>query len=259
MPTSRSLTVLPRFFRSEVERVLRAVIRRLPPRVQRLSMSTLDSLTERWPLLSRLLRIPEAESATNGHAAKARSVDVVVEGEEPTQNGVVPAATRPEKTVSELIAALRDPSAEVAVSAAEELRAHPSDATIAALSNAIDNPDGYFSPTTRAAAIRTLGALLPIGRGAPIAAAVGAMDAEVSLAAIATLVERDDPCCADALLEVLENPRGFYLSLTRRAAARGLLSLEITHDARLQSIFDTESDEDVRESLVPLGPWITHG
>ena len=259
MARSQSLAVLPQLLRSEVRRVLFAVIRRLPPRAQRLSTDALDSLAQRWPALSRLLRVPVAEESSTGHAARARSVDVAVEGEESPLNGVTPPVAVVAKTAAELIESLRDGSAEVAVSAAEALRGHPGEATVAALVRAVDNEDGFFSPMTRAAAIRTLGALLPPGQGGPVAAAVGAMDAEVSLAAIAALVERDDPRSADALLEVLENPRGFFLPLTRRAAARGLLTLEITHDARLQRIFDAETDADVRESLIPLIPWIAHG
>jgi hypothetical protein len=271
--TSQSLAVVPRLVRTKLERVLRAVIRRLPPRVQRLSTTAVESLVDRWPILARLLRVVPAaagsastERGANGRMQSAfvdtsvvdpTVADASAQHPEPLPNAAGSASVPSEVTAAGLVRALRDPSAEVAANAAEALREHPSDATLTALLQTVENRDGYFSPLTRASAIRTLGALLPLGQGDPIAAAVSAVDAEVSLAAIAALVERDDARSVEALLEVLENRRGFYLPLTRQAAARGLLRLEVPHDARLRKLFDTETDEDVRESLVPLFPWIT--
>ena len=98
--------------------------------------------------------------------------------------------TDPETTAA-LVAALRDQSSEVAEQAAEALAHHPGDVTTSALRGVVENRDGYFSPTTRASAIRSLGALLPVDDAMPIAGAVADVEAIVSLAAIATLAERD--------------------------------------------------------------------
>jgi hypothetical protein len=152
-----------------------------------------------------------------------------------------------------LVAALRDPNAEVAAKAAEALMHHQSDAVISALRSVIENRDGYFNSVVRASAVRSLGTLLPADPSS-ITHAVGDVDATVSLAAIATLAERDESASAGALMGVLEDRRGFYLPLTRHAAARALGRQHHYDAARLRDLLAIEHDEAVREALSSIAP-----
>jgi HEAT repeat protein len=159
--------------------------------------------------------------------------------------------TGPETTAA-LVAALRDPSSEVAAQAAESLAYHQGDVSTSALRGVLENREGYFSPETRASAVRALGALLPAGEGTPIAGALGDVEAIVSLAAIAALAGRDESASAGALMGVLEDRRGFYLPLTRHAAARALGRLRHYDRDRLRGLLSAEYDEVVREALSSL-------
>jgi HEAT repeat protein len=156
------------------------------------------------------------------------------------------------ETTAALVAALRDPSSEVAAQAAEALGNHRGDLASSALLGVVENRDGFFNPMTRASAVRALGALLPPNEGAPVVSAVADIDALVSLAAIAALAERDETASATALMGVLENHAGFYLPLTRQAAARALTRLRNYEPERLRRLLETESDGTVREALASL-------
>jgi HEAT repeat protein len=202
--------------------------------VQRLAGATLNRLEQRWPTLARLLgRIPYVE-----HISRVEHV-----------RAAAPVDTR---TAVQLIAALRDPSAETAVDAAEALSLHPGEATIAALRDVLFNREGYFNGATRAAAVRTLGVVLPPGGLSPVFSAVADVDANVSLAAIAAIVDRSEDGCAESLLILLEDNTGFYLPPTRRAAARGLDRLRRADPARVQALLARESDSLVRDALAPI-------
>ena len=74
----------------------------------------------------------------------------------------------------------------------------------------------------------------------------------MSLAAIAALAERDESLSAGALMGVLENRAGYYLPLTRQAAARALLRLHHCDKDRLRDLLDIEYDATVREALSSL-------
>jgi len=138
------------------------------------------------------------------------------------------------------------------VEAVEALGHHHAPGAILALRAALDNRDGYFSPVTRAACARSLGALLPPDQGSPIAAAVADVDSTVSLAAIAALADRDEATSTAALMGVLEDRAGFYLPFTRQAAARALLRLRRWDEGRLRALLESEADATVRETLVAL-------
>jgi hypothetical protein len=203
-------------------------------RLTRAGRRALREVARRWPQLATLLGLASATSAEHAADSPARVV-----------NG--------ERTAA-LIPALRDPSSEVAVRAAEALRGHAGPAAIEALRKVLANDDRYFAPETRAAAVRALGAMLPPGQGGPLYAAVTDADATVSLAAIAALAERDEPPGADALLRVIERADGFYLPITRHAAARALSRMH-GHDAeRLRALVDREGDPEVRTVLASLAP-----
>jgi HEAT repeat protein len=257
---------------SRTRHVLGLLVSRLPVPVQERATSALQALAARWPRLAGLLGLA---TATRG----AREVDRRVAASDEV-NGVVASAQaraaslealrsaadlvdriraartlasiRDEETTAALAAALRDASAEVAVEAAEALGKHRGPGATRALRAALDNSDGYYSPMTRAASVRALGAILPADEAALIANAVTNVDPMVSLAAIAALAERDEPASRDALATVLENRAGFYLPLTRQAAARALLQLRRWDEEKYRTLLENEADATVRESLVAL-------
>jgi HEAT repeat protein len=218
-------------------------------------MNALEIAMARWPQLARLVeRLAPAESEAPGrHAVDPRADDAP-----PTQTsregGAIPASqsSRDDDAVATLVAALRDPSAEVASQAAEALARHRSAVATSALTMVVENRDGYFNAMTRASAVRALGTLLPAHEGALLVAAVSDVDALVSLAAIAALAERDDSASASALMTVLENRAGFYLPLTRQAAARAISRLRNYEPDRLRRVMESEFDPAVRETLTSL-------
>ena len=255
-------------------RALRFLLERLPAPAQKLGATALHAAAARWPMLSRLLGIiPDAPGTVDGpfdHPASSAGQDGETPSPAPDASAraehlarlrgggeygdrvraalALARVTDPEATAA-LIAALRDRSSEVAAQAAEALAYHQGDAAMAALRGVLENREGYFSPETRASAVRALGALLPAGEAAPIAGALGDVEAIVSLAAIAALAGRDESASAGALMGVIEDRRGFYLPLTRLAAARALGRLHHYDRDRLRGLLSAEYDDGVREAL----------
>ncbi len=275
---SRFLAVRSLF--TPARRALRYLVGRLPAPAQRLGASALQAAAARWPQLSRLLGVfpppptsidahsfhapdppaphpgakeaspaPKDPSGRQEHLAQLRQAGDY--GDRARAALALARAADPETTAA-LVAALRDPSSEVAERAAEALAHHRGEVATSALRGVVENRDGYFSPTTRASAIRSLGTLLPVDEATPIARAVSDVEAIVSLAAIATLAERDASTSAGALMGVLEDRRGFYLPLTRQAAARALGSLHHYDRERLRGLLAIEYDDAVREALSSL-------
>jgi HEAT repeat protein len=266
-PTPSRLLAARSLF-TPARRALRFLLERLPAPAQKLGASALQAAAARWPLLSRLLGIVPPAAGT----IAASPLDA---GARPTRATAAPSAPAeqlsrlrgagdyaeraraalslarmadPEATAG-LVAALRDRSSEVAVQAAEALAHHPGDVTTTALLGVLENADGYFSAPVRASAVRSLGALLPASDAASIARALADVEAIVSLAAIATLAERDVGASAGALIGLLEDRRGFYLPLTRQAAARALGRLHHYDRDRLQGVLAAEYDDVVRDAL----------
>ncbi len=268
-------------------RALRLLLGRLPAPAQRLGAAALQAAAARWPLLSRLLgMVPPAATTVD---AERRDAPVPAKAAAPP-NGTAPAPPTPARpspessgrkehlarlrgggdygeraraalalagvtdpeTTAALVSALRDRSAEVAVQAAEALAHHPGDVATSALRRVLENQDGFFSPPVRASAVRSLGALLPANDAAPVQGALADVEAIVSLAAIATLAERDESASAGALMGLLEDRRGFYLPLTRQAAARALGRLHHYDRERLRDVLAAEYDDVVREALSSL-------
>jgi len=219
---------------SRAPAIVQRMARHAPPIVQRLASAALSRLEQRWPTLATLLgRTPYVEPVTGaGH----------VDASPPTDG----------RPTAELIAALRDPTAEVAIQAVAALRLHPGEATVTALLGVLTNRDGYFSMAARAAAVQALGSLLPHGALSPLYAAVADVDAGVSLAAIAAIVERSEDGCAEALLTLLEDRRGYYLPPTRQAAARGLDRIRGADPSRVRALLANESDSVVHEALASV-------
>jgi len=261
--TQRALLPAVRLL-SGARQALRLMVSRLPSPVQRRASTALQTLATRWPRLATILGVAPVRGGTTpiepSDAVESRrmrasyledlgassSFDVRLRAARAL------ASIRDEETTAALAAALRDPSVEVAVEAAEALGSHRAESAILALRAALGNRDGYYSPMTRAASVRSLGALLPPDQGALLAAAVTDVDSTVSLAAIAALADRDDAASAAALTAVLEDRAGFYLPLTRQAAARGLLRLRRWDEDRFRALLESEYDATVREALVAL-------
>jgi len=276
LQTTSTRSIIPRALQSRASRALRVALRRLPPRVQRLGMQlglrALTPVMKRWPTVLQLLGLAPLEPAGKAGGDARFGGETVRTGAPRVEgwlsilasNADVASRVKSIRAIAEirqpsvtlaLTTALRDPSAEVAAEAADALRHHPGESAALALRNVVANADGYFTGGVRAAAIRTLSVILPRGDGAPITAAVADADAEVSVAAIAGVVDRNEQGGADALLTVLENPRGYYVALTRGAAARGLLRMPTPPEqSRLRALIDTEHDGDVREILSGLVP-----
>ncbi len=242
--------------------MLRRLALGTPKPVQKLAVSALQRLARRWPLLSRLIGLTIVEpgapqgngSSVTAPAAYADSLACLVASDDPTARARAArdlAHSSATEVTAGLIAALRDPVAEVAVEAATALRGHSPDLAASALTEVLENRDGFYSASTRTAAVRALGGVLPRGQGTLLAAATRDTDATVSLAAIGALVDRNEQASADALLDVLEDTSGFYLPLTRQAAARGLSRIRHTSHGRIGALFDTESDSVVRDALRP--------
>jgi HEAT repeat protein len=280
---SRFLAVGSRFV-MPARRALQLLLGRLPPPAQRLGASALRVAAARWPALSRLLGVTPSSPAGPGHdtlpveptsaapspapspSTSSASSPAKVAGREEQLARLREASDYAERAraalalaritdaeaTAALIAALRDTSSEVAAQAAEALAHHRGDLATSALRGVLENRDGYFNAVTRASAVRALGTLLPVDQGTPIAAAVRDVDAIVSLAAIAALAERDESTSAGALMGVLEDRAGYYLPLTRQAAARALLRLRHYDRDRLRGLLASEYDATVREALSSL-------
>ena len=133
--------------------------------------------------------------------------------------------------VPALLRALRDPSAEVAASAAIALGAFAEPSLEpqcrAALLEVLENRDGYFNPLTRVAALQALVQRLSTPPSAaelePFLGTVRDLDAEVSMAAIAAVASHAPAQVAiDKLFPVALDDTGFFLPMVRNAAERAL-------------------------------------
>jgi HEAT repeat protein len=136
-----------------------------------------------------------------------------------------------EQVVHGLTQALRDPSAEVAVCAADALGNLADARAVAALREVMENREGYFSALTRAAAVRALSRCLPDAELAFVFAAVRDVQPEVSLAAIATVLLRAREAALFHLLPVLRDNSGYFASEVRLAALQGLRALAVLSPA----------------------------
>jgi hypothetical protein len=272
--TTSTRSIIPRAVSSRASRVLRLALRSLPPRVQQIGLRAMSPVVKRWPTVAVLLGLVPEDHAppssqgidftTPARVATSSSTDASTSS---TQAWLTALAGNSEAALriravraladsalpavtAALCGALRDPSAEVASEAADALRHHRGHDVIAALSSVVENADGYFAGGVRAAAIRTLSAILPHGGGQAIVDAVADADAEVSVAAIAGVVDRNEPGGGAALFAVLENPRGYYVALARGAAARGMRKLVTPPDpVRLRALLEAENDREIRDVL----------
>lgn len=165
-------------------------------------------------------------------------------------------ASRREPEVGDaLFSALADGAAEVAAAAVEALAAWApaSDERVTrALVETLSSEHGFRDPLVRAMAAGALGGRLTRDEGEPLLDAVGDANAEVSVAAIAALAQGGFEGAEERLVGVLEEPTGFYVSITRHAAARGLALLESVDLDRIARIRLVEQDAEVRDALPEL-------
>jgi HEAT repeat protein len=150
-----------------------------------------------------------------------------------------------------LVYALRDPSAEVAAAVVDALSAKSGARVGNVLHEVVTNSDGYFSPITRAAAVA---ALARRGEMAHVFAAVHDLEASVSIAAISAIVEQAPHAAALHLLQVVQDRSGYFLPLTRVAAARALERSGALSPELAEELLATEQDEGVRAVLHGLLP-----
>lgn len=156
---------------------------------------------------------------------------------------------RGEAVVEALVSALRDSSVEVAVAAADALVQHPVEAATSGLLHVLQNPDGYFSPVTRVAAISVLAQRLDPTQFEPLFAAVRDIDAEVSIAAAAVITERMPSAASAQLLHVLRDTSGYFLPIVRLAVANALERAGLLHNGVVAELLPNEQDPAVRRVL----------
>jgi hypothetical protein len=156
---------------------------------------------------------------------------------------------RDEEAVEALIGVLRDRSVEVAVAAATALSVSGGGRARRALLAVLDNAEGYYHPLTRAAAVHGLGGGLTRDDQMPLQRALRDHDAEVSIAAISALSSTYARESTVALLGIVENVDGFFLPITRLAAARGLERLPLSGITDLERVRTWEGDPLVAEAL----------
>jgi HEAT repeat protein len=230
-----------------------------PAPLQRFTQRGLERLASRIPELAHLLDGKRPRQPTTQVAAPTAELGPLLQQLEArdyqTRSKAAQAlSSRPESEASAaLIRALRDRSVEVAVAAATSLAVGASAEGRAALLRVLENAEGYYHALTRAAAVHGLGALLEQDSDpAPLFAALRDLDAEVSIAAISALSAFGNGPVVSRLLDVVENADGFFLPITRLAAARALERLPVVDGARLERLAAHESDPSVAAVLARL-------
>jgi len=231
----------------------------VPARVQRLGIQTWQRVLARWPALADLVGDRESRSSPTRAANAptdavlltpelwcAQLIDPATGWEARAKAATALGQCRGDVVVTALIAALEDPSAEVAAAAAGAL-AHQEDArALQALRKVLENPEGHLSPITRAAALSGLADRLSGAELAPVLDAVRDQDAEVSIAAIAAIAERAPERSEQHLLPVVRNEAGYFLPLVRLAATRALERTGALGSSLAQELLGNESDSEIR-------------
>jgi HEAT repeat protein len=243
-----------------LQRVLSA-LRALPwpAPLQRVTARSLERLKARIPELAELLDGPQPKrpksQVDSGAPVTALPELLTLLSARDYQSRTKAAqalASHPQPEATEaLVRALRDRSVEVAVAAATALGVAGGEGARRALLAVLDNTEGFYHPLVRAGAVHGLGSLLPPEERAPLVRALRDLDAEVSIAAIAAF-SNGGPEGAPPLLAVVQNADGFFLPITRLAAARGLERLPPHGTSELERVRAWEGDPTVREILERL-------
>jgi len=149
----------------------------------------------------------------------------------------------PDDRVS-LEAALRDPSADVAIAALDALAERGALASMDAFLAILNNPAGYFASATRIHAVKIVTRVL--GREAfdPLVRLIDDADAEVSGVAISSLAELGDPRAEASLRRVLAQPN-YYLLNNRLLSLEAMARLGVA-ESELRGLADADPDPTVR-------------
>jgi HEAT repeat protein len=230
----------------------------VPDRLQRIGKRGLERLKARIPELAELLDGKPRTAPTSQKSAPSTSLVELLEligardYETRAKAAQGLANHRDDEAVDALILALRDRSVEVAVAAATSLSMSGSARARRALLAVLENAEGFYHALTRAASVHGLGGVQLREDPMPLQRALRDVEAEVSIAAISALSSTWDRQSAAALLGVVENADGFYLPITRLAAARGLERLPLSPVADLERVRAWEADASVIEVLERL-------
>jgi hypothetical protein len=226
-----------------------------PTPLQRVTQHGLERLKARIPELAELLdgtpkkRAPRTQSKTSVSALpELLALLGARDYQTRTKAAQALANHRDEEAIEALVGVLRDRSVEVAVAAATALSVSGGGRARRALLAVLDNAEGYYHPLTRAAAVHGLGGLTRDDH-MPLQRALRDQDAEVSIAAISALSSSYARESTIALLGVVENTEGFFLPITRLAAARGLERLPLSGITDLERVRAWEGDPLVAEVL----------
>jgi hypothetical protein len=231
-----------------------------PTPLQRVTQRGLARLKSRIPELAELLdgrakvkRQPRTQTSTTVSALpELLAMLSARDYQTRTQAAQALANHREEQAVEALIGSLRDRSVEVAVAAATALSVSGGGRARRALLAVLENAEGFYHALTRAAAVHGLGGGLTRDDQMPLQRALRDRDAEVSIAAISALSSSYALDSTVALLGVVENTDGFFLPITRLAAARGLERLPLPSVVDLERIRTWEGDPSVAEVLERL-------
>jgi len=121
-----------------------------------------------------------------------------------------------------LIDALFDSDADVAREAAAALGVLRQSSAVEPLIRVLSNREGYFHGVVRAAAASSLARLGDSRAVEPLLAAIHDPMAEASAEAVRALADLADPRAVQAIIDVVRNDDGFFLSIVRRAAVLAL-------------------------------------
>jgi HEAT repeat protein len=265
----------------QLARVIERVRERipLPPsplrgQAQRFGAQAWQRITARWPALNQLIDTassassppitidvtPAPVSAVTAKASGTRGDEVPIAtlksaliDPDSWQNRVDAARALGTRASSEsleaLLAAIRDPSAEVAVAVVDALTLQRDGRALQALREVLGNPDGYFSPITRVAALSGLAERLLPSEWRPIVSALRDVDAELSIAAIALIAERLPHDAKEHLLPLVRDESGFFLPVVRIAAASALERTGALTPDLATELLSSERDGDVSAIL----------
>ena len=143
----------------------------------------------------------------------------------PQQPVVAVVPTIDHAAVKRALAGLRDVDADTARDAATSLGQLGDTSVVEQLIEVVGNANGYFHSVVRAAAASSLGQLKDRRAIDALLAAVHDPIAEPSIEAIRALAALGDPRAVSALVEVVRNRSGFFVTSVRRAAVLGLIKL----------------------------------
>jgi len=245
---------------------------RLSGKAQRFAGDAWQKISERWPLLSELVRErrrvsaryhppaqAQARAATTSMVSTPEVADALIaqlmaSSSWETRAGAALSLAHHEgeSVVQALLRALRDTSVEVAVAAVDALAHHLDEAATQGLLSVLQNVDGYYSPVTRVAAISALSQRLDVVGNLgvePVVAAVRDIDAEVSIAAASVVAERIPAACETHLMPVLRDNSGFFLPIVRLAVANAMERAGRLHAGIAAELLGTERDPAVQRVL----------